>query len=62
MADLHDRLVERSPDFLGGRRLDLELYTGYLRTLTLGIHWEVVHRIRRLQADGYRNAILTNNI
>jgi putative hydrolase of the HAD superfamily len=62
LADFHDRLVDRSPDFLGGARLDLSLYTQFLRTLTLGIHWEVVHKVRELRAAGYRTAILTNNI
>jgi putative hydrolase of the HAD superfamily len=62
LADFHDRLVERSPHFLDGAQLDLALYADFLRTLTLGIHWEVVHRVRRLKADGYGTAILTNNI
>lgn len=62
LAEFHHRLVERSPDFLAGARLDLGLYAEFLRTLTLGIHWEMVHLVRRLKAGGYRTAILTNNI
>lgn len=61
LAEFHDRLVERSPAYLG-RPLDLSLYTRFLADWLVGIHWMVVHRVRRLRADGYRTAILTNNI
>ncbi len=27
-----------------------------------GAHWSMVHRVRRLRRDGYRTAILTNNV
>ena len=28
----------------------------------MGVHWMMVHRVRELRADGYRTAILTNNV
>lgn len=61
LAEFHDRLVERSPAYLGAR-LDLGLYTRFFGTLGVGIHWMVVHRVRELRVEGYRTAILTNNI
>ena len=61
LAEFHDRLVARSADVLG-TPVDGDFYTRFLRSLTVGIHWTVVHRVRRLKADGYRTAILTNNI
>lgn len=61
LSEFHDRLVERSAEVLGSR-LDLGLYSKFLRTLVLGIHWMVVHRARELRDEGYRTAILTNNI
>jgi putative hydrolase of the HAD superfamily len=61
LAEFHDRLVERSAAYLGSP-LDLAVYTRFLRTLGVGVHWMVIHRVRELRAAGYRTAILTNNI
>jgi putative hydrolase of the HAD superfamily len=61
LGEFHERLVRRSADVLGVE-LDLGLYGRFLQTLLLGIHWTVVHRVRELREEGYRTAILTNNI
>ncbi len=61
LGEFHDRLVRRSADVLGVE-LDLDVYGRFLRTLSVGIHWTMVHRVRELRAEGYRTAILTNNI
>ena len=61
LSEFHQRVVARSPKVLG-TTLDLDFYQQFLRTLELGTHWMVVHRVRELRAEGYRTAILTNNI
>jgi putative hydrolase of the HAD superfamily len=61
LAEFHERLVDRSEAALG-RPLDLADYAEFLRDVGLGIHWMMVHRVRELRADGYRTAILTNNV
>jgi epoxide hydrolase-like predicted phosphatase len=61
LDEFHDRLVERSEAALG-RPLDLGHYAEFLRELGVGVHWMVVHRVRQLRAEGYRTAILTNNV
>jgi putative hydrolase of the HAD superfamily len=54
-------VVERAPQVLG-RPIDLDAYRQFTRDMPLGIHWPVVHRIRRLQTDGVKLALLTNNV
>jgi putative hydrolase of the HAD superfamily len=61
LGEFHQRLVRRSADVLGVE-LDLDRYGRFLATLFLGIHWTMVHRVRELREEGYRTAILTNNI
>jgi epoxide hydrolase-like predicted phosphatase len=61
LDEFHERLVARSERALG-KPLDLGVYAQFLRDLGVGIHWMVVHRVRGLRAEGYRTAILTNNI
>ena len=61
LDEFHDRLVARSEGALG-RPLDLGVYAQFLRDLGVGVHWMVVHRVRELRAEGYRTAILTNNV
>jgi len=61
LDEFHQRLVARSEAALG-KPLDLGVYAQFLRDLGVGIHWMVVHRVRELRAEGYRTAILTNNI
>ena len=61
LDEFHDRLVARSEDALG-QRLDLGVYSQFLKELGVGVHWMMVHRVRELRAEGYRTAILTNNI
>ncbi|HEV8623045.1 MAG TPA: HAD family phosphatase, partial [Acidimicrobiia bacterium] len=61
LEEFHERLVERSEAALG-RPLDLGDYAQFLRELGVGIHWMMIHRVRELRADGYRTAILTNNV
>ena len=54
-------VIERAPQVLG-RPIDLEAYHRFTRDMPLGIHWPVVHRIRRLQTEGLKLALLTNNV
>lgn len=61
LDEFHDRLVARSEDALG-RPLDLGIYAQFLRELGVGVHWMMVHRVRELRAEGFRTAILTNNV
>ncbi len=61
LDEFHERLVARSEAALG-RPLDLGVYAQFLRELGVGVHWMMVHRGRGLRAEGYRTAILTNNI
>ncbi len=61
LDEFHERLVARSEAALG-RPLELGVYARFLRDLGVGVHWMMVHRVRELRADGYRTAILTNNV
>ena len=61
LDDFHHRLVARSEAALG-RPLDLGIYAQFLRELGVGVHWMMIHRVRELRAEGYRTAILTNNV
>ena len=61
LDEFHDRLVARSEAALG-KPLDLAVYSDFLQELGVGVHWMMVHRVRELRAEGYRTAILTNNI
>jgi epoxide hydrolase-like predicted phosphatase len=61
LEEFHERLVIRSEEALG-RPLDLGIYAQFLRELGVGVHWMMVHRVRELRADGFRTAILTNNV
>ncbi len=61
LDEFHERPVARSEAALG-RPLDLGVYAQFLRELGVGVHWMMVHRVRELRAEGYRTAILTNNI
>jgi epoxide hydrolase-like predicted phosphatase len=61
LDEFHERLVGRSEAALG-RPLDLGIYAQFLRELGVGVHWMMVHRVRELRAEGYRTAILTNNV
>ncbi|HZQ76645.1 MAG TPA: HAD family phosphatase [Acidimicrobiia bacterium] len=61
LDEFHERLVARSEAALG-RPLELGVYAQFLRDLGVGVHWMMVHRVRELRADGYRTAILTNNV
>jgi epoxide hydrolase-like predicted phosphatase len=61
LDEFHDRLVARSEAALG-QPLDLAVYSEFLKELGVGVHWMMVHRVRELRAEGYRTAILTNNI
>lgn len=54
-------VVERAPQVLG-RPIDLEAYRQFTRDMPLGIHWPVVHRIRRLRDEGLKLGLLTNNV
>jgi len=61
LEEFHERLVARSEAALG-QPLDLGVYAQFLQELGVGVHWMMIHRVRELRADGYRTAILTNNI
>jgi putative hydrolase of the HAD superfamily len=54
-------VVARAPEVLG-RPIDLDAYRRFTRDMPLGIHWPIVHRIRRLREDGLKTALLTNNV
>jgi putative hydrolase of the HAD superfamily len=56
-----DRMVEKAPAVLG-REIDMDAYGRFWRTTAPGVHWMVVHKMRALKRDGYRLAILTNNV
>ena len=61
LAEFHDRIVDRSEAALG-QRLDLSVYAQFLKELGVGVHWMMVQRVRELRAEGFRTAILTNNV
>ena len=61
LDEFHERLVDRSEAALG-RPLELGDYGQFLRELGVGVHWMMVHRVRELRSEGYRTAILTNNV
>ena len=61
LQEFHDRLQARAVELLG-RPLEESFYERFLEGLSVGIHWTVVDRVRRLRSDGYRTAILTNNV
>ncbi len=61
MAEFNDRLVARSEAHLGSA-IDTGFYPRFLESLRVNIYWPVVHRVRELRAEGYRTAILTNNV
>jgi putative hydrolase of the HAD superfamily len=54
-------VVQRAPEVIG-REIDLDAYQQFTRDMPLGIHWPVVHRIRRLRGDGLKVGLLTNNV
>jgi epoxide hydrolase-like predicted phosphatase len=54
-------VVERAPQVLG-RPLHLDAYRQFTRDMPLGVHWPVVHRIRRLRNEGLKLGLLTNNV
>lgn len=54
-------VVERAPQVLGSP-IDLDAYRQFTRDMPLGIHWPVVHRIRRLRDEGLKLGLLTNNV
>lgn len=54
-------VVERAPQVLG-RPIDLDAYRQFTRDMPLGIHWPIVHRIRRLRDEGLKLGLLTNNV
>ena len=56
-----DRMVEKAPAVLG-RPIDMEAYGRFWRTTAPGVHWMVVQKMRALKRDGYRIALLTNNV
>jgi len=61
LADFSQRLVARSEAHLGSP-IDAGFYPRFLESLRVGVYWPVVHRARSLRAEGYRTAILTNNV
>ena len=61
LTEFNERLVARSKATLG-HPVDIGFYHRFLETLRVGVYWPVVHRVRSLRADGYKTAILTNNV
>lgn len=62
LADFLEQLVDRSPDHLDGRNFDLDAYAEFSMQAPFGVHWMMIHRVRELRANGYRLAVLTNNV
>jgi putative hydrolase of the HAD superfamily len=63
--DLHEFLeqaAEGSEELLAGRRFDPDEYLRFLSEPYFGAQWPLVHRARDLRAQGYRVAVVTNNI
>lgn len=61
LGEFHQRLTTRTEQAFG-QALDFAFFERFLQTLSLGVHWAVIHRIRELRHDGYLLAILTNNV
>jgi epoxide hydrolase-like predicted phosphatase len=61
LVDYLTGLERRAPDVLG-RPLDFVAYRQFTESSAIAVHWPVVHRIRRLRADGVRLGLLTNNV
>ena len=60
LDEFHERMAARAAKEFG-RPIELA-FSGFLGTLSLGIHWMVVQRIRELRTEGYSIGILTNNV
>jgi epoxide hydrolase-like predicted phosphatase len=60
LADYLAGLERRAPAVIG-RPLDGDAFLRFSADRGLQVQWPVVHRIRRLRADGMRLALLTNN-
>jgi epoxide hydrolase-like predicted phosphatase len=54
-------LRARAPEILGVD-LDIDAYGRFMGSTAIGVHWQVVHRIRELKDAGFQLALLTNNI
>lgn len=61
LDQFRDRVSARAAEHIGGP-LDAQFFALFVDSLHVGIHWRVVERVRRLRADGYRLAVLTNNV
>jgi len=61
-----ERVTAHAPVVFGEEPVDMVAFATAFATLewliAAGTHWEVVHRIRELRADGYRTGLLTNNV
>jgi putative hydrolase of the HAD superfamily len=51
----------RAPEVLG-QPIDMDAYLTFMAEMPVGVHWPVVHRARKLIADGVPIALLTNNV
>lgn len=60
-ATFYARLLEKAPRVLG-RPIDADAFGRFWRSAAPGVHWMVVHKMRELKEQGYRLAILTNNV
>jgi epoxide hydrolase-like predicted phosphatase len=61
LEEYFNGVMARAPTVLG-RPIDLDAYRQFTRDMPLGIHWPVVHRIRRLRDVGLKVGLLTNNV
>lgn len=61
LADYLEGLMARAPEIVG-RSLDLSAYEEFASSMPMRVQWPIVHRIRRLHADGLALALLTNNV
>ena len=61
LEDYFAGVMKRAPEILG-KEIDMEAYRQFSRDMPMGIHWPVIHRIRALQREGLRLALLTNNV
>ena len=62
LPEFYGRLAARAPDVLG-RDLDADALLRELqRNSSVGVHWEMVHAVRRARERGLRTALCTNNV
>jgi epoxide hydrolase-like predicted phosphatase len=54
-------VTRRAPEVLG-KPIDFDAYRRFTADMPMGVHWPVVHEVRRLRDVGLKVALLTNNV